>query len=100
MAIVIAPGMLIDIDGQAAKVYGKEECPLEESEMRLFFGPSPLEGSKDCLVIGTDTKSVEARVVLNGNVTEETWTVDHSGGNLSKVLLSRPGNQPVLSYQK
>lgn len=95
MALVIPPGYEIAIDGKPARVFGQSQCPREDASMRFLFGPSALDGSSDCLVITPTSKVVQARVALDGKLTDETWTVDREK---NRVGLRRPGGLPVIAY--
>jgi hypothetical protein len=95
MTLVIPPGYEIAIDGKPARVFGLSQCPREHASVRFFFGTSSIEGSSDCLVITPTSKVVQARVALDGKLTNETWTVDREK---NRVGLLRPGGLPVISY--
>ena len=98
LTIVMPPGYEIAVDGKAAKVFGRSECPKEDASMRFLFWPSSLDGSSYCLVITPTTKVVLARVVIEGNPTDEAWTVERSEEKHSRVGLRRPGGLPVIAY--
>lgn len=95
MTLVIPPGYEIAIDGKPARVFGLSQCPREHASVRFFFGPSSIEGSSDCLVITPISQVVQARVAIDGKLTNETWTVEREK---NRVGLRRPGGLPVISY--
>ncbi|KGG86158.1 hypothetical protein P245_20795 [Comamonas thiooxydans] len=99
MTYVFAPGYEIAVDGKSAPVYGRDECPKEEPAMNVIFGRYSHEGSSDCLVIGPTSKTVLARVVIDGNLRDELWTVEHYERNPFKVALHRPDGSPVISFK-
>lgn len=66
--VVVQPGYKMLVNGQAAQVFGKDECPLS----------SPDEGKRLCIVIASETKTVPVTVVLPGGPVDEVWTVERS----------------------
>jgi hypothetical protein len=79
MTLVIHPGYKMLVDGQAVSVFGSTECPSTENNMEEFFGASPDEGSRSCIVIAPDTKTVSVIAALPEGPSAETWTVERSG---------------------
>jgi hypothetical protein len=98
LTLVIPPGYEIAVHGKAAKVFGRNECPKEDTSMQFLFGPSSLDGSSDCVVITPTTKDVLARVVIDGKLTDEKWIVERSDQKPARVSLRRPGGLPVMGY--
>lgn len=68
MTVVVQPGYKMLVNGQAAQVFGKDECPPS----------SPDEGKRLCIVIAPETKTVPVTVVLPSGPVEEVWTVERS----------------------
>lgn len=97
MTVVFAPGYEIAIDGKPAKVFGTDICPKEDRAMNVLFGPSSHEGSSDCLVISPTAKTVQARVVIDGKIWDEVWSVEHYEHKPFEVSLRRPDGLPVMA---
>jgi hypothetical protein len=66
--VVVQPGYKMQVNGQAAQVFGKDECPPSRSD----------EGKRLCIVITPETKTVPVTVVLPGGPVDEVWTVERS----------------------
>lgn len=68
LTVVVQPGYKMMVNGQAAQVFGKDECP-----------PSgPDEGKRLCIVIASETETVPVTVLLPGGPVSEVWTVERS----------------------
>lgn len=98
VTIVMAPGYEIANNGKAAKVFGTEICPDEEPAMTILAGPARYTDSQGCLVITPTTRTLNARVVIDGQLTDERWSVERSGKLATLVYLKRPDGSPVISY--
>lgn len=98
MTFVFPPGYEIDVDGKAAVVVGRQTCPAGDPVMNAIFGAPSDGGSTGCLVIGPATKSVSARVAIDGKVLDETWTVERQELAPARIALFRPGRVPVVEY--
>ncbi|HFK2002878.1 TPA: hypothetical protein ACGW3W_002173 [Pseudomonas aeruginosa] len=68
MTVVVEPGYKMLVNGQAAQVFGKDECPPS----------SPDEGKRLCIVVAPETKAVPVTLVLPGGPVDEVWTVERS----------------------
>ncbi|WP_434676671.1 hypothetical protein [Pseudomonas sp. D3-10] len=66
--VVVQPGYKMLVNGRAAQVFGKDECPPS----------SPDEGKRLCIVIAPETKTVPVTVVLPSGPVDEVWTVERS----------------------
>lgn len=79
MTLVLKPGYKMLVDGQPAPVFGYQKCPPGDKGMRDLVGSDPDEGKPICIVISPDTQTVSVRVELRDGLSEEVWTVEHSG---------------------
>jgi hypothetical protein len=93
MTIVIPPGHEVVIDGKPVGVFGRSTCPKWDTSTFFLYAPSSLENG--CLVVTPNSKEVQARIAIDGNLTDETWTVER---DKNRVVLRRPGGLPVTSY--
>ncbi|KZN20646.1 MULTISPECIES: hypothetical protein [Pseudomonas] len=79
MNLVIHSGYKMLVGGQAVSVFGMNDCPPADKNMKAIFGASPDEGSRSCIVIAPKTKTVSVIVSFPEGPSAETWTVEWSG---------------------
>lgn len=74
-ALVFAPGYQIDVDGHEAQISGFDDCPKSDAMMRVLFGPDPLEGAKNCIVLRPDRTAVEVQIYTQNGSNREIWKI-------------------------
>lgn len=80
MTLVFHSGYKMVVDGREAPIFGKDECPPANTNfMTSIFGADSEDGTRSCVVIAPDTKTVSVTVGLPDGPTDEVWTVERSG---------------------
>ena len=100
MTFVLGPGFRVVVDGHPGQVFGRDACPADDQTMNLLFGPSPLERSPDCVVIDPATRTTPVRILKDGRLQEEIWSVERVEQDLGKIALRRPSGSLVVSSTK
>lgn len=75
MTLVIHSDYKMLVGGQQAQVFGSDVCPPADN----LFGSDPDEGTRSCVVITPETKTVSVTVQLSEGPSKESWTVERSG---------------------
>lgn len=96
MTFVLGPGFGVEIDGHPGHVFGRDACPDNDQTMNVLFGPSPFERSTDCVVIDPATKTTPVRILTDGHLHEEIWSVERVEQNPGKIALRRPSGSLVV----
>lgn len=103
--LVIGPGYKVIINGSPTPIFGIDECPTDDPIMEKVFGPSPLKGNHNCIVLEKDRADVLVRFPTDKGVQEERWAIVRSqtekfGLTLPATGLRRPdGSMVVLAAQ-
>lgn len=90
--IVIAPGYKVLIAGKSVPVFGNQLCPRPDGTHVWFVGGEP-DGGSGCIVVQKDTVTVLARIVVEGKMLVELWSVEHRGAD--QMLLRRPNGEYI-----
>lgn len=97
VTIVIPPGYPIKIGEKTARVFGRNPCMQTSMSRTFWLGPSLVDTSDNGLVITPLTAVVHVRVLVDGMLQNEIWTVKRER---NETALIRPGGDPVvLSYE-
>lgn len=80
ITVVIHSGYKMVVNGRAAPIFGKDQCPPANSDfMTEIFGSDPDAGQRSCIVIAPDTKTVSVTVGMPDGPTAEIWNVERTG---------------------
>ena len=79
MTLVIHSNYKMLVGGQPAQVFGSDVCPPADKFMKVLFGADPDEGTRSCVVITPETKTVSVTVLLPEGPSKESWTIERSG---------------------
>lgn len=86
MTLIFKSGYKVIVGGKPASVFGKDPCPGNTKIMTAIFGTSADDGTRSCVVIAPDTKTVAVTVAMRDGTTDEIWTVVRSG---DRTMLQR-----------
>lgn len=79
--VEIGAGYMVHIDGKLVPITGTSECVTDKSQ-------------RDCIVVTSDTKTVEVLVGFTDRPPQETWTVERTG---AQTMLRRADGSYVLT---
>lgn len=95
--VVIGPGYKVDIEGEAAYVFGSHECPKNDPLMVKVFGQALSDGKSSCVVITPETKAVKVMLVFNDRILNEQWEIIREEEKKT-MYIKRPNGSPVGQY--
>lgn len=95
MMLIIKSGYKVVVGGRPASVFGKDKCPPSNTKlMTAIFGADAADGTRSCVVIAPDTKTVAVTVATPEGTTDEVWTVERSG---DRTMLRRADGSPIAA---
>lgn len=102
--LVIGPGYKVQIDGAPTAVFGYDACPKDDPTMAAFFGPSPNDGEKTCIVVDKGRESVRVRYGTVAGLQDESWKIVQGevvkyGVKFPTTTLQRPDGSFVISAE-